>query len=72
MKNEGIKTADYIRCWRLGSGSGLLAEDTDKVTAEWDLLGFVDDGVIGFAVEGLSGSGERLIVYFLWKRFHEW
>lgn len=57
MNNEGINPLIIVGAGGLGREVAWLVEDINKLASEWDLLGFVDDGVTGTTVEGYPVLG---------------
>jgi len=51
MNQDGIKPLIIVGAGGLGREVAWLVDDINKQTREWDLLGFVDDGVTGNTVE---------------------
>lgn len=61
--NKRVKSLVIIGAGGLGREVAWLVEDINKVAPEWDLMGFIDDGVKGMTVEGhpILGTVEDLI-----------
>lgn len=57
MHQDVVRPLIIVGAGGLGREVAWLVEDINKTAPHWELLGFVDDGVIGSTVEGYSVLG---------------
>ncbi len=65
MSEYGVKPLIIVGAGGLGREVAWLVEDINRNTPQWDLLGFVDDGVSGSTVEGYPVLGNVDSLFYM-------
>jgi hypothetical protein len=65
VSEYGVKPLIIVGAGGLGREVAWLVEDINRNTPQWDLLGFVDDGVSGSTVEGYPVLGNVDSLFYM-------